>query len=203
MNGLKFYWKTFGRLVRFGSHCACAIELARTSPFGVTRSNALRRAKARAQQDWVREWRNETKTGRYAIANRFEPRLKPTKRFTLLGREIFGRVIQCRTGHAFTGEYREQFHPLKDTNCPCGEEPRQQTREHILRECLMYEPHREILREVSRDISLPEILGIKEGVEALGTFIEKSGAFTPSGQPRQTPEADIQDYTDVAGRCRT
>ncbi|KIK50538.1 hypothetical protein GYMLUDRAFT_130730, partial [Collybiopsis luxurians FD-317 M1] len=59
------------------------------------------------------------------------------------------------------------------------------TREHILRECPRYEQERHILRKVSQDISLAEILGTTEGIDALISFLEKSGAFTRNGNPRK------------------
>ncbi len=43
--------------------------------------------------------------GRFGLANRLEPKLRPTQRFKETPREIFGRLIQCRTGHAHVGEY--------------------------------------------------------------------------------------------------
>jgi hypothetical protein len=50
---------------------------------------------------------------RYAIANRFPSslRLRPSKHFTALknNRELFGRTVQCRTGHGYTGEFRRNF----------------------------------------------------------------------------------------------
>ncbi|KAG7445344.1 uncharacterized protein BT62DRAFT_859846, partial [Guyanagaster necrorhizus] len=54
-------------------------------------------------------------------------------------REIFGRVLQCRTGHGYIGEYYSQFVPSKDVDCPCGETF--QTQEHILHECPLYAIH--------------------------------------------------------------
>ncbi|KAK0504356.1 hypothetical protein EDD18DRAFT_1133225, partial [Armillaria luteobubalina] len=62
-----------------------------------------------------------------------------------------------------------------------------QTRSHIIRECPRYKGHRERLHEVSNDIYLPDILGTNEGVEALTSFLEKSGAFTKTGNPKQPP----------------
>ena len=54
--------------------------------------------------------------------------------------------------------------------------------------CPRFAQHREILKEASRDIALPEILGTKEGITALSEFIRKSGAFTRSGQPPTPPQ---------------
>ncbi|KAJ8073175.1 hypothetical protein PM082_020044 [Marasmius tenuissimus] len=68
-----------------------------------------------------------------------------------------------------------------------------QTREHILRTCPTYEPYRHILRKVSKDVALPDILGTPDGIEALSEFIEKCGAFTPTGQQRE--ERHEPEYT--------
>ncbi|KAJ3861090.1 hypothetical protein EV359DRAFT_18096, partial [Lentinula novae-zelandiae] len=90
----------------------------------------------------------------------------------------------CRTGHAYIGEYYSQFVPGENIDCPCGERP--QTREHILRTCPRYEEFRYILHKVSDDICLPDILGTKEGIEALTEFLDQSGAFTKTGTHRTT-----------------
>jgi hypothetical protein len=163
-----------------------AVGLASTAPWTSSRSNATRRAKERCAKDWVKEWTRTPKTGHYAIANRFPPSMKPTKHFTALNgkREVFGRLIQCRTGHGYIGEFYQRFVPSENVNCICGEPL--QTREHLLRECPRYETHRHILRQVSRDISLPEILGTRDGIRALSEFLEKSGAFTKTGEIRRT-----------------
>ncbi|KAK0216728.1 hypothetical protein EDD85DRAFT_781859, partial [Armillaria nabsnona] len=49
---------------------------------------------------------------------------------------------------------------------------------HLIRDCPCYNGYHEGLCKVSRDIYLPDILGMKEGIEALALFLEKSGAFT-------------------------
>ncbi|KAJ3836825.1 hypothetical protein EV361DRAFT_759425, partial [Lentinula raphanica] len=66
-----------------------------------SRSNALRMNKTKTEIAWKKEWDKQSVNGRFAIANRFPPSLKPTERFKSLRRELFGRVTQCRTGHAF------------------------------------------------------------------------------------------------------
>ncbi|KAJ3850085.1 hypothetical protein EV368DRAFT_46013 [Lentinula lateritia] len=93
--------------------------------------------------------------------------------------------MQCRTGHAFLGEYYSQFVPNKNIDCPCGEEL--QTREHILRACPRYVDHRHTLQKASEDICLKDILGTSEGIEALTEFLDESGAFTRTGRPQTTP----------------
>ncbi|KAJ6527368.1 hypothetical protein B0H10DRAFT_2155546 [Mycena sp. CBHHK59/15] len=90
---------------------------------------------------------------------------------------------EARESHA---EYYSRFVPSENVNCPCGEA--HQTREHILRVCPRYEDHRHLLRDVSRDISLPEILGTKDGIAALAKFLEESGAFTKTGAPHRQLE---------------
>ncbi|KAK0212341.1 hypothetical protein DFS33DRAFT_1247902, partial [Desarmillaria ectypa] len=100
----------------------------------------------------------------------------------------------CRTGHGYIGEYYAQFVPSENVDCPCGE--LFQTREHIIHECPLYEMQRGILRNVSRTLYLPDILGTKEGIAALGEFIENSGAFTRSGEtrsPRQALEIEEEE----------
>ncbi|KAG7447139.1 uncharacterized protein BT62DRAFT_1004717, partial [Guyanagaster necrorhizus] len=91
-------------------------------------------------------------------------------------------------------EYYSQFVPSKNVDCPCGE--LFQTREHILRECPLYEEQRGILRNVSRTIYLPDILGTKEGITALSEFMENTGAFTRTGQPQNeklAPEPEEEE----------
>ena len=161
-----------------------ATELGRQIPFKVTHSNAKRRAKSATLKLWRIEWKNTTKSGRYAIANRLEPSLTPTPHFKNLKdkREVFGRVTQCRTGHAYTGEFRRSFLPLSQDpiTCPCDNKSIE-TREHILRECPRFEQQRNILEKASPTIALPEILGTKKGIAALSEFLIASGAFTRTG----------------------
>jgi hypothetical protein len=59
---------------------------------------------------------------------------------------------------------------------------------------MRYEAHRHILTEASEAISLPEILGTKEGITALATFLEKSGAFTKTGhRPKKQPLPNFEE----------
>ena len=161
-----------------------ATELERQIPFSVSHSNAKRRAKSSSLKLWQIDWKNSPRTGRYAIANRLKPSLNPTTHFKNLknNREIFGRVIQCRTGHSYTGDFRRSFLPQSQEpiTCPCDNETIE-TREHILRECSRFSQHCDILKEVSRTVALPEILGTKEGISALSNFLKKTTAFTRTG----------------------
>ncbi|KAG1884001.1 hypothetical protein F4604DRAFT_1574888, partial [Suillus subluteus] len=82
--------------------------------------------------------------------------------FTNTPREVYGQLVQCRTGHGFIGEYyaTESFVPTESISCPCGG-PRQM-REHILRNCSLFTHQRTHLRVVSRSIILSEILGTEK-----------------------------------------
>jgi ribonuclease HI len=159
-------------------------------PFSTTRSNAKRRAKAGTAKAWPKEWSKTPKEGQFAIANRLKPSLNPTTHFNVLKdkREVFGRVLQCRTGHAYTGEFRQAFLPLAlDLHtCPC-DNTTIETRSHILAECPRYNDHRNILLKACKYITLPEILGTKKGIAALSEFVLKSGAFTRSGRTPLAP----------------
>ena len=151
-----------------------------------SRAAARREAKERAHTAWTAEWKKSPATGRFATANRLPPSEKPRKHFRHLKREIFGRVIQCRTGHGFTGEYYRIHVPNEPDDCPCGAPF--QTRQHILQDCPRYEAARHILRRESEHIDLPTILGTEKGINALAKFLEQSGAFTKTGNP---PQGDV------------
>ena len=159
-------------------------------PFTTTRSNAKRRTKMSTTKMWTREWKSTPKVGRYAISNRMEPSLNPTKHFRDLkdNREVFGRLVQCRTGHAYTGEFRHTFLPLSPDpiNCPC-DNATLETRSHILCECPRYNEHRKMLEKASKHLSLPVLLGTNRGIKALAKFLAKSGAFTRTGNLPNAP----------------
>lgn len=77
-------------------------------------------------------WRNTLKENSLFVpSDCLPPSLKPRKHFCESNQAVYGRLIQCRTRHAFTGEYYSTFVPLEKSSCPtCGEHI--QTREHIL-----------------------------------------------------------------------
>ena len=113
-----------------------ATTLARDGPISTSRSNALRRAKLVTARTWRKQWETSPKNGSFAIANRLQPSMNLTKRFRDNPREVFGRLIQCRTAHAYTGEYRRRFHLNDEHECPCGEQI--QTWDHIIRDCMRF-----------------------------------------------------------------
>jgi hypothetical protein len=120
--------------------------------------------------------------GQSGIANHLPPRRKPYAHFTATSRELFGRLTQVRTGHAFTGEYYRRMNIREESeSCPCG--AALQTREHILLECPRYTRHRGKVLEQCPNGDLKELLGSPEGIGHLGPFLLLSRAFTKDGEP--------------------
>ncbi|KAJ7786365.1 hypothetical protein B0H16DRAFT_1490170 [Mycena metata] len=103
-------------------------------------------------------------TRRFAPADCIAPSWKPKGYFFTTKREVHGRVGRCRTGHAFIGEDYAKF---------------------VLRECELYEQHRDILRDASAELTIPDLLGTEDGIQAVVKFLD---AFTKRGQRRRETE---------------
>ena len=58
---------------------------------------------------------------------------------------------------------------------------------HIIQSCPTYEEYRTILRQASQTLYLPDLLGTKDGIQAMASFLEKSGAFTKNSHSPPTP----------------
>ncbi|KAI6122618.1 hypothetical protein EDD16DRAFT_1570072 [Pisolithus croceorrhizus] len=128
-------------------------------------------------------WSNTSKINSlFSPADRLPPSLKPRKHFCESRQAIYGRLIQCRTGHAFTGEYYSSFVPSETVSCPCGK--RLQTREHILATYPTFESKRDMLRSASEDLVITDILGTEKGIKALSEFLQETNAFK---KPRTDP----------------
>ncbi|KAF8067880.1 hypothetical protein FPV67DRAFT_1395201, partial [Lyophyllum atratum] len=112
----------------------------------------------------------------FGIANQFPPAWKLKDHVKSTSREVFSRLTQSRTRHAFIGEYYAKFVPTESVECPCGEEF--QSREHVITQCPRYEEYRDILTDKFPELSLPDLLGTREGLEVYIKFLTKSGAFT-------------------------
>ena len=83
------------------------------------------------------------------------------------------------------GEYYKRFVPSANPACPCGETT--QTQEHIIQSCPTYEEYCTILHQASQTPYLPDLLGTKDGIQAMVSFLEKSGAFTKNGYSLPIP----------------
>jgi len=86
--------------------------------------------------------------------------------------------------------------------CPCGETT--QTREHIIQSCPTYEEYRTILRQASQTLYLPDLLGTKDGIQAMASFLEKSGAFTKNGHsPPHITDRPLTDFIETDSQTFT
>ena len=132
--------------------------------------------------NWTEEWCKQLqRPSAFLQANRFTPALKPREHFTHTPRNIYGQLIQCRTGHAFMGEYYSKHVPMEDRSCPCGE--LLQSCDHIIATCPTYEDQRQVLKSTSEDLITSDILGTKEGIEALVKFLRATSAFKKHRPP--------------------
>ncbi|KZT35123.1 hypothetical protein SISSUDRAFT_1064721 [Sistotremastrum suecicum HHB10207 ss-3] len=88
---------------------------------GATVAHLKRLAKEEALRAWTKRWSSTKPSRRFAPANRMTPSWKLKKHFKKLPRKLYGRTLQCRTGHAFIGEYYADFVQSEATDCLCGE----------------------------------------------------------------------------------
>lgn len=145
-------------------------------PFSLTITRAKRDVKQRLRERLRARWLEQQRRGPYAPANRFPPSLQPTPHLRAYDKRILSALTQCRSGHAFTGEYYRAINkPERGLGCPCGEAI--QTRDHVIRDCPEYEMYRHILRDVSPGLIISDLLGTREGISALAKFVRRSGAF--------------------------
>ena len=166
-----------------------------------------RRAREAALQRWRRQWRltkherTDSRRGNlYSAADRFEPNLNPQPHFSNTpSRQVYGLTLQCRTGHAFMGEYYRRFVPTEPADCPCGASL--QTRKHILLECPRYDSHRHLLRYRGQPMTVDDIVGTAEGIAALAKFINATGAFTKTGDASVRVDA-VEGSEDRLARQR-
>ena len=130
--------------------------------------------------------------------HRFCLQTNPIKHFLQLKdkREVFGRVLQCRTGHGYTGEFRQFFMPLSPdpTSCPC-DNGTLGSRSYILIDFPRYEHHRKILRKASKHLALSVLLGTSKGIAALAKFIQKTAASTRTGAPHVISQINLPPLT--------
>ncbi|EIW74102.1 hypothetical protein CONPUDRAFT_160359, partial [Coniophora puteana RWD-64-598 SS2] len=126
---------------------------------------------------WTSQWKDRLNNdeGRFKIAKRFPPSFRAREHFTDTERSIYGRMLQCRTGHCFAGEYYADFVPSERMACPCG--ARRQSRQHIICECPQYENARRHLQKPNVELSLTDVLGTKKGLQALALFLRDTDAF--------------------------
>ncbi|KAI6162830.1 hypothetical protein EDD17DRAFT_1443026, partial [Pisolithus thermaeus] len=127
-------------------------------------------------EEWTMHWSNTSKVNSlFSPANRLPPSLKPQKHFCESKQEIYGHLIWCRTGHAFTGKYYSSFIPSETVSCSCSK--CLQTQEHILTTCPTFKSKHDMLCSASEDLIIMDILGTEKGIEALSEFLQETNTF--------------------------
>jgi len=169
-----------------GNEHADALAKAATDIVLDTPPISLSHEKAQSRQhlitSWTTEWHKQLqRPSAFLQANRLAPTLKPREHFTHTPRNLYGRLIQSRTGHAFMGEYYNKHVPTEDRSCPCGEPL--QSRDHILAACPTYADQRQILKKASENLVTSDILSTKDGIEALISFLRATNAFKKQNPP--------------------
>ncbi|KAF9509904.1 hypothetical protein BS47DRAFT_1487704 [Hydnum rufescens UP504] len=92
-------------------------------PFSASNAYVSNLNNQRLLKDWQLRWANDPPQNRpieYSICNVNPPLLRLSKLFKSLSRKSFSGLVQCRTGHAFIGQYYERFVPDESATCCCG-----------------------------------------------------------------------------------
>jgi len=93
------------------------------------------------------------------------------------------------------GEYYSKPVPTEDRSCPCGEPL--QSCDHILTACPTYEDQRQILKKASEDLVMSDILGTKDGIEALIQFLRATNAFKKQNPPHHLKYPQYHNETPL------
>ncbi|KAI6162557.1 hypothetical protein EDD17DRAFT_554438 [Pisolithus thermaeus] len=160
-------YKNITRNERAGS---VAKEVATLHPKYNTASYTFERhgAKDTLLEDRNAIWSNATKlNSALSPADQLKPALKLQGLVHETGGTTCGRLIQCRTGHAFMGERCLSFVPNEDTLCPSGE--RIQKRGYKLIHCPLLEDKRYILLSALEHIVI-DLLGTEEEFQIVLSF---------------------------------
>jgi ribonuclease HI len=156
---------------------------------------------------WRQDFQNQYRNDAFREVTFLPPTTKPNRVFTQLRNEpeLFGRLTQVRSMHGYNTSYYARFNIDQDLHCVCGHfvppYPPSRIRDHTLHNCEAYDDHRNILSAVSRDHDGPVLLGSIRGLLATAKFLQKTGAFTSTGQPYEPtrppdlPGLDLNDPT--------
>jgi len=104
-------------------------------------------------EELIRRWRERcrekeipTTSGIYQASKVLHPNPIPDQIMKQTPLELSGRLNQTLTGHGYHGEYYHRFNiPDNPTNCFCSGTPILQSRDHIIRDCPMYDEGRPTL----------------------------------------------------------
>jgi len=147
---------------------------------------SLTKLKTQIQQSALTAWHHywthlpDSKKGRHFRSIHFSlPKLRPSPHFYQLSRHQLATVTQLRLGHGYFKSYLSRMDENIQTSCTCDRQtPAPHTPQHILLDCNKYQQHRHLLKPVAQNFHLPDVLGSKAGLLAVGRFIGKSGAGT-------------------------
>ena len=119
------------------------------------------------------------------------PSLQPPPHFFQLNRLQLATVTQLRLGHGYFNSYLSRLDENVSDSCSCEKRtPPPETPEHLILYCSKYQQHRQILKPVAQQFHLPDVLGSKAGLLALGEFVRMSWAGTRRGHLGQIPECE-------------
>jgi hypothetical protein len=109
-----------------------------------------------------------------AVGNRLPSRKVTREMESIMDtkRRVGARAMQVLTGHAFLGEFYNRMIPSESISCECGEEL--QTRQHVLRDCPLFEADRFRLRKAVPSLDERRIVHSKAGRAALLDFLENT-----------------------------
>jgi ribonuclease HI len=86
------------------------------------------------------------------------PHLRPPKWSKTTSHPIMSRLTKFVTGHAYTGEYYKKFNICEKFFCICsppGAPPVFHSRNHVFKECPLYDEARSVLEETAHRVSNP------------------------------------------------
>lgn len=165
------------------------VRRAPSLPVSMSRTRARRDSSDRLLSDWRAQWLATVRRDSFAPANRIAPSTRPTPHLRALDKAAFSHLLQCRTGHAFTGEYLRAINkPERSFACTCGVPL--QTRDHLLVGCPELERFRAPLYSVSPQLVVADLLGTKEGIAATAKFLIASKAFSKPADEDAAPSED-------------
>jgi len=131
---------------------------------------------------WHKYWTKlqPPRQGRHYRSIHFHlPTLHPPLHFFMLNRLQLATVTQLRLGHGYFNSYLSRLDENVSGSCSCEKRtPAPETPEHILLYCTKFHHHRHILKPVAQQFHLPDVVGSKAGLLAVGEFVRKSSAGT-------------------------
>ena len=119
------------------------------------------------------------------------PTPHPVPHFFMLNTLQLATVTQLRLGHGYFKSYLSRLDENVSGSCTCEKRtPAPETPEYIILYCTKFHHHRTILKPVAQQFHLPDVLGSKAHLLAVGEFVRKSWAGTRRGHIGQRTECE-------------